>query len=405
MIASQLEPTVIKSGDNVIIRMPSLNAKIVSLNPSKMVSLGKFGSFNASELIGKPFGHTYEIEKGGTIVPHTTAGFDNADITEANNKEIVDNPKSQKLTFEEIERLKTMSLAGDVSAKEIIASLTENNEAFDKKTEFSKSKYILRKQRKFMKSFVPLETSVFNLCSYFFEFNPGKIRGIRADTLSQILSLANVYSNARILAVDDGQGMIIGALLSRMAAGGQLLGIHDGDSSNYDVIRYMNLAADSRDLLQTLPWSKLYHTVEPFTEQLAENATADDKSGRERRMRGHAKLSDTIDNLRRGEFDALVISTNYNPKSVIERLVPFLGGSRMLVVYDQSKDVLLETFTWLRQSPEFLNVQLTESWLREYQVLPNRTHPLMNTSGGGGFILSAIHLAPVDKPSTSSASS
>ncbi|KAJ2344194.1 tRNA (adenine(58)-N(1))-methyltransferase non-catalytic subunit trm6, partial [Coemansia sp. RSA 2671] len=128
-------------------------------------------------------------------------------------------------------------------------------------------------------------------------------------------------------------------------------------------------------------------------------------SGRERRMRGHAKLSDTIDNLRRGEFDALVISTNYNPKSVIERLVPFLGGSRMLVVYDQSKDVLLETFTWLRQSPEFLNVQLTESWLREYQVLPNRTHPLMNTSGGGGFILSAIHLAPVDKPSTSSASS
>ncbi|KAJ2802313.1 tRNA (adenine(58)-N(1))-methyltransferase non-catalytic subunit trm6, partial [Coemansia furcata] len=160
------------------------------------------------ELIGKTFGHTYEIEKGGSIVPHTLAGFDSADITEANNKEIVDNPKSQKLSFQEIEKLKTMSLAGDVSAKEIIASLTENNESFDKKTEFSKSKYILRKQRKFMKSFVPLETNVYNLCTYFFDFNPTKIRGIRADTLSQILSLANVYSNARIMAVDDGQGMI-----------------------------------------------------------------------------------------------------------------------------------------------------------------------------------------------------
>ncbi|KAJ2017354.1 tRNA (adenine(58)-N(1))-methyltransferase non-catalytic subunit trm6 [Coemansia sp. RSA 922] len=404
MIASQLDPMVIKSGDNVIIRMPSTNAKIVTLNPAKSVSLGKFGSFNASELIGKTFGHTYEIEKGGSIVPHTIAGFDSADITEANNKEIVDNPKSQKLTFQEIEQLKTMSLSGDVSAQEIIASLTENNESFDKKTEFSKSKYILRKQRKFMKSFVPLETSVYNLCNYFFEFNPGKIRGIRADTLSQVLSLANVYSNARILAVDDGQGIIIGALLSRMAAGGQVLGIHDGDVSNYDVIRYMNFTTDTRDRLQTLPWSKLYHNVEPFTEQLAEGASEDDRFGRERRLRGHSRLSDSLDNLRRGEFDALVISTNYNSKSVIERLVPYLGGSRMLVVYDQSKDALLETFAWLRQSPDFLNVQLTESWLREYQVLPSRTHPMMNTSGGGGFILSAIHLAPAEKPATDSSS-
>ncbi|KAJ2585289.1 tRNA (adenine(58)-N(1))-methyltransferase non-catalytic subunit TRM6, partial [Coemansia sp. RSA 1722] len=60
--------------------------------------------------------------------------------------------------------------------------------------------------------------------------------------------------------------------------------------------------------------------------------------------------------------------------------------SRMLVVYDQSKEALVELFAWLRESPSFINVQLTESWLREYQVLPSRTHPLMNTSGGGGFL-------------------
>ncbi|KAJ2007232.1 tRNA (adenine(58)-N(1))-methyltransferase non-catalytic subunit trm6 [Coemansia thaxteri] len=397
MIAERLDPAVVKSGDHVIIRMPSTNAKIVCIKPDNMVSLGKFGSFKASELIGKAFGHTYEIEKGGSIATHTLAGFDNADITEANNQGIVDNPLSQKMTFEEIEHLKTMSLAGDVSAKEIIQSLTENNEAFDKKTEFSKSKYILRKQRKFMKSFVPLETSVFNVCGYFFEFNPGKIRGIRIDTLSQVLSLANVYSCARILAVDDGQGMVISALLSRMAEGGQVLGIHDGDVSNYDVIRYMNFSPATKSRLQSLSWSKLHHNVEPFTEHLPENASADDMAGRERRMRGHAKLSETLDNLRRGEFDALVVSTNYNAKSVVEKLIPYLGGSRMLVIYDQSKEALLEAFDWLRKSQSFLNVQLTESWLREYQVLPGRTHPTMTTSGGGGFILSAIHLAPAQQ--------
>ena len=30
-----------------------------------VISLGKFGSFPSSELIGQPFGHTYEIVDGG----------------------------------------------------------------------------------------------------------------------------------------------------------------------------------------------------------------------------------------------------------------------------------------------------------------------------------------------------
>ncbi|KAJ2514856.1 tRNA (adenine(58)-N(1))-methyltransferase non-catalytic subunit trm6 [Coemansia sp. RSA 2049] len=389
----QLEPRLINGGEYVVIRMPSTNSKIVCLKAGSTVSLGKFGSFKADSLIGNTFGHTFEIEKGGTIKPHKQAGFDNADITEANNKEIVDDPNSQKLSFEEIEKLKTKSLAGDVSAQEIIASLTENNESFARKTEFSKSKYIKRKQNKFMKCFFPLETTVYNLCDFFFEANPQKIRGIRTDTLSQLLGLANVYSNARILAVDDGQGLIVGAALSRLDVGGQVLSLHDGDVHNYDVLRYMNLPTETKDRLHTLSWSKFHHKMAAFSEELPENPTQDDINGRERRLRGHSKLAQNLDNLRSGNFDALIVSTNYNPLSVIKQLVPCLGGSRMLVVYDQSKEALLESFAWLRESQRFLNVQLTESWLREYQVLPKRTHPLMTMSGGGGFLLSAIHLA------------
>ncbi|KAJ2867224.1 tRNA (adenine(58)-N(1))-methyltransferase non-catalytic subunit trm6 [Coemansia erecta] len=390
----QLEPTLIRDGAHVVIRMPSTNAKIVCIKAGSTVSLGKFGSFKADALIGNTFGHTFEIGKGGTIKPHKQSGFDDADITEANNMEIVDDPKSQKLSFEEIEKLKTKSLAGDVSAQEIIASLTENNESFAKKTDFSKSKYIKRKQQKFMKCFMPLETTVYNLCDYFFMVNSQKIRGIRTDTLSQLLSLANVYSNARVLAVDDGQGLVVGALLSRLGEeGGRVLAIHDGDVHNYDVLRYMNLTAESSDRLRTLAWSNINRKIGPFTEELPENPSQMDISGRERRLRGHTRLSQTLDEFQHGDFDALVISTNYNPLSVIKRLVPRLGGSRMLVVYDQSKEALLESFTWLRESHAFLNVQLTESWLREYQVLPKRTHPLMSMSGSGGFLLSAIHLA------------
>ncbi|KAI8324008.1 Gcd10p-domain-containing protein [Martensiomyces pterosporus] len=386
-------PAVCRAGDFVLIRMPSGNTKVVCLKPDTTISIGKFGSFKANGLIGATFGHTYEIEKDGVIKPQKMAAFDDADDTEANNKEIIDNPNSQKLTYEEIEQLKLKGLAGDVSAQEIIASLTENNASFEKKTEYSKSKYIRRKQKKFMKSFIPLETSVYNLCNYFCEVNPGKIRGIRSDTLSQVLSLANVYSGARVMVVDDGQGLIASALLSRTSEGGQVFGVHDGDVSNYDILRYMNFSPETKERLRTLPWQKLNTVMAPFTEELPENATEKDISGRERRLRGHTRLSENLDNLRKGEFDVLVISTNYSAMSVIKKLIPYLGGSRMLVVYDQSKEALVEAFAWLRESREFLNVQLTESWLREYQVLPNRTHPLMSMSGGGGFILSAIHLA------------
>lgn len=41
-------------------------------------------------------------------------------------------------------------------------------------------------------------------------------------------------------------------------------------------------------------------------------------------------------------------------------------------------------------------MELQESWLREYQVLPGRTHPTMQTSGSGGYILSGIKVLQPD---------
>ena len=56
----------------LIVQLPSENYKVVDLKPktyvafvkkliSRTISLGKFGSFHADELIGKPFGPSWEI--------------------------------------------------------------------------------------------------------------------------------------------------------------------------------------------------------------------------------------------------------------------------------------------------------------------------------------------------------
>jgi tRNA (adenine-N(1)-)-methyltransferase non-catalytic subunit len=46
----------------------------------------------------------------------------------------------------------------------------------------------------------------------------------------------------------------------------------------------------------------------------------------------------------------------------------------------------------MKKDPNYLAANLTESWTRTYQVLPGRTHPMMSTSGTGGFLLNAVRM-------------
>jgi tRNA (adenine-N(1)-)-methyltransferase non-catalytic subunit len=51
----------------------------------------------------------------------------------------------------------------------------------------------------------------------------------------------------------------------------------------------------------------------------------------------------------------------------------------------------MEAYNHVRLDKDFCNTQLTESWMREYQVpiLASGTHPTMMTSGSGGFLFTA----------------
>ena len=39
-----------------------------------------------------------------------------------------------------------------------------------------------------------------------------------------------------------------------------------------------------------------------------------------------------------------------------------------------------------------MNLHISESWMREHQVLPDRTHPLMQMSGSSAFLLSGTRV-------------
>jgi hypothetical protein len=41
-----------------------------------------------------------------------------------------------------------------------------------------------------------------------------------------------------------------------------------------------------------------------------------------------------------------------------------------------------------------INLRLSDTWMREYQVLEGRTHPSMNMTQSGGFVLVGTKLCP-----------
>jgi len=87
----------------------------------------------------------------------------------------------------------------------------------------------------------------------------------------------------------------------------------------------------------------------------------------------------------------------YDPLSILEKLFPYLGGSSSVVVYSPHLQVVSDLQATLRTDPRYLAPTVSESWLSQYQVLPGRTHPMMTTSGGGGYLLHAIKI--YDNPS------
>eukprot|EP00529_Nitzschia_sp_RCC80_P029204 CAMPEP_0113500510 /NCGR_PEP_ID=MMETSP0014_2-20120614/32372_1 /TAXON_ID=2857 /ORGANISM="Nitzschia sp." /LENGTH=331 /DNA_ID=CAMNT_0000394861 /DNA_START=82 /DNA_END=1077 /DNA_ORIENTATION=+ /assembly_acc=CAM_ASM_000159 len=94
--------------------------------------------------------------------------------------------------------------------------------------------------------------------------------------------------------------------------------------------------------------------------------------------------------------DSIILAIGqYDSTTVLLDLWEFLAPSSPFVVYCEYIEPLTECFYTLQQQKFAINLRLSDTWTREYQVLPGRTHPAMNMSQSGGFILTGIKLDPV----------
>ncbi|CEN60671.1 hypothetical protein ASPCAL03106 [Aspergillus calidoustus] len=254
----------IRPNQFVLLRLPSETTKIVQIVPNTLINCGKFGSFPANQIIGRPFYLTFEIlETPGDsqsthlrIVPATELhaeslitegeGDDDVEVNEEGlpvrtNREIVDDASTQKLTLEEIEALKKESTG---AGKDIIAKILESHTALDQKTAFSLAKYTLRKQKKYMKRFTVFPMDVSALTNYMLENRDSATKSmeLRDELVGLIGSWGNVHHggdatlqrtlskpNGRYLVVDETGGLVLAAMAERMGL------LHPDEESEDDV--------------------------------------------------------------------------------------------------------------------------------------------------------------------------
>ena len=394
---SFLNLKMIKANDNVLLCLPSNEKRLIRV-AGNQISLQKFGKITTKNLINKLFNQRYEL-LGDDIVRPKASLFESFDIVASNNNNmnLLDNQSSQKLTTKDIEELKEKGLDGSLSTESIIKSIIENSSTFESKTEFSKQKYIRRKATKFSKMIIPLAPTAFNLCEFFFETKPDKILNLRVDSLSALVSASNFHSNpnAKFLVFDDTQGLVLGALLEKTLGMNEILSIHQRDSENQKILEDFNFSLEQKKNIQYLPYKCIDQDLIDPDLSLLDSTDPEMIKRRERKETRFNQLKTSKQLLISGGFESLVISSEFTILPILVKLLPFMAGSASITIYSYNKEFLLPVFSFMRESAEFVNVSLNESFMREYQVDRegvSGTHPLMTMNGNGGFILTGIRV-------------
>jgi tRNA (adenine-N(1)-)-methyltransferase non-catalytic subunit len=283
------------------------------------------------------------------------------------------------------------------------------------------------------------------LTSHYFATKPEKSQHLRIDTLSQILSLANIHSSPtfRVLIFDETNGVLTAGILDRMQQGHVMfISTHEGCSAlqaatggHLEAVRYLPKSirkwafGTDRVVLQggkaghepeggvlLISFKQLvalHSSDKPDEPEIVEADVPSDipveeteagETVKEAAYRKEKKASAFTHRLNRAKqqlqtpYDALIIATSplTQPLPILHLLSPLVAGGRPIVIYSAYKEGLDNVWMQMRQSPEYVNVDLSESWLRVWGVKQSRGHPEMNMSGSGGFVLSATKVLKDD---------
>ncbi|GBL78294.1 tRNA (adenine(58)-N(1))-methyltransferase non-catalytic subunit TRM6 [Araneus ventricosus] len=405
MSSSNSDSNIIKEGNFVIVKTESI-LRLVELKNNKPQYLGKRKArFFAA--VGHPYGSFFEIKSDGSLVklekPEVVENLllkVDDDGEAKDNRSLTDTGESQKLTTSDIEGFKKQGLSG----QEMVMKIVENSSSFQEKTAFAKEKYLRKKQKKYLNYVQLLKPNMRLLAEMYYMQGPLKICNLRIDSLSQMLAFCNVMSGGKFMVMDTVNGLLTASVLERLGSEGCAVQLHLGPFSvhcYHQVIKALNIPSD---VLQTLLYNiDIKSALSVFEENKIEddNAMAVDPvedsadSSKDRvvktEKKEHVKKVKELLNLR--NMDSLLIAVKNHPLNVLQ-LLDFLSFSRPFAIFSMFQEPLVDCYVKLKSRGDIISLNISETWLRKYQVLPERTHPCYQMSGNGGFLLTGIKVAP-----------
>ncbi|OWF38416.1 tRNA (adenine(58)-N(1))-methyltransferase non-catalytic subunit TRM6-like [Mizuhopecten yessoensis] len=486
---------IIKEGDQVILKKGK-NIKVFQIKKRRQVWLEK-AKFTLDGTIGHPYGTTFEVKNGKMIKVEKSILPEKEALAEGgkDNRDLLDQDSNQKLTRDDIEKMKKDGIKG----KEIIDQLIENSSTFQSKTVFAQAKWIKKKKIKHLLEFTILKPSARLLCEMHHTKNPSRICFMRVDSLAQILSRGNVRAHSTVAVVDTCMGLVVGAVMERLGGFGKVIHFHQGitpvrpamDSFDFPAEILNNLYSYPLDRVNSIESDQTKPDIssgtkssngaacvekspgeissQSFTEKLEDVSTPSQETGEDTSAQGDTaksvdmstpsqettsnventedgaddinsqeipgcsenmeieeedkpvktdmeqrkrkgidretnrqlreqKIQEARDVILEKNIDCLIVACKFHPTPIVLALLKYVAPSRPIVVFGQYKEPILDCYEYLRKDGGMVNYRVSEAWLREYQVMEMRTHPVISMSGGGGYLLTATTVAKSDTP-------
>ncbi|XP_026566137.1 tRNA (adenine(58)-N(1))-methyltransferase non-catalytic subunit TRM6 isoform X2 [Pseudonaja textilis] len=395
-------PHVISEGDWAVLKRDDVFKAVAVVKRRKIVFEKQW--FCLDNAIGHVYGTSFEVTSGGSLQPKRTLEEMNPETKEAgtDNRNIIDDGKSQKLTHDDIKALKDKGIKG----QEIVQQLIENSTTFRDKTEFAQDKYIKKKKRKYEAVITIIKPSTRILSTMYYAREPGKINYLRYDTLAQMLTWGNVHAGNKMIVMETCAGLVLGAVMERMGGYGSIVQIYPGEGPVRAATSCFGFPKTFFDTLSEFPLSKVasilsgtFSLTSLPSESEEKTPAAEDKNGsgddktydkQKKQEEKKRKLIAAAALLKNKDADGLIVASRFHPTSLLLLLLELVAPSRPFVVYCQFKEPLLECYAKLREKGGVINLRLSETWLRNYQILPDRSHPKLIMSGGGGYLLTGI---------------
>ncbi|TMW64569.1 hypothetical protein Poli38472_011449 [Pythium oligandrum] len=422
------ETNVIYEGDTVICETSDGRIFFQVVKKNDTIRVGKKLT-PLKPVIGATYGSIFEEQNkklvlvdGGLFPDPVAPEVGEFDVPDGDNRDYTDTNSAQRLSNKEIAGLRESGVSG----QEIIQKLVENSETWESKNEFSKQKYLKKKQQKYMPRVRFLKCTADSLCRTYRTKNPTKICNIREDSLGQILMYGNIHANAQVLIVDTCMGLVIGAVAERQNGLGRIIAGYEGQQLSGDILRRFNFDKSTLEAIHTFPLNtvKYLEVAEadiPATDPIHRERLSDEEKRRleEERLaqyteeeqqkyfekkakraaeKLHRQPAEQVRAWLREQSDSLIIASHFDPQPILLALLPYLKCSRPFVIYCEYLEPLTRIFNMLQKMTSIVDVQLNETWTREYQILPGRTHPEMKMNAFSGYLLTGLKVGHIDAP-------